>query len=415
MSRWILVQALGTEPGHPVPESGDAVTWKVCGAAAGTSVQTGSLSELGEAARGAAVALLAPAEATLTARVFVPSRQKPKVELALPYLLEDQVAADIETLHFAAGSPDGDGRITVAAVDRNLMSAWCEWAEAQGLGHARLVPENLLSGGCASAWEVVWRPDRARIATDREVFAFTPEDGVTAVRGELEARNAEALPQSLTVVPVAPAEGAPASLAAAAAEYGITLEQAPPVPHWLDALAPHFEPAAAIDLRQGPFARVQDAPGLKRRVAVAAALGAIWFGLECTSLAVENHRMGQAWRQAEEEIQATFQEALPGQEMVNPRHQMEQALASARGNEGDDTFLALLSAAAKHLAAHEIAVDSLRYRDGRLELSLRADSLQGVESMRTGFGDGLTTTLRSADSGEDGVQAQLQIQQETPR
>jgi general secretion pathway protein L len=49
-----------------------------------------------------------------------------KILRALPFALEEQIAEDIEALHFAAGRPAPDGSIPAAAVDREQLEGWLE-------------------------------------------------------------------------------------------------------------------------------------------------------------------------------------------------------------------------------------------------------------------------------------------------
>ena len=61
---------------------------------------------------------------------------------ALPFALEEQVADEIENLHFAPGArrPGGDLPVVVVAHDR--MSAWLDRLRDAGIRPARLVPED---------------------------------------------------------------------------------------------------------------------------------------------------------------------------------------------------------------------------------------------------------------------------------
>ena len=63
----------------------------------------GTLEEAALAVQGRPVIVLVPATETLTTTVDLPIRSGARLNAALPYALEEQVAADVETLHFAAG------------------------------------------------------------------------------------------------------------------------------------------------------------------------------------------------------------------------------------------------------------------------------------------------------------------------
>src|SRR5581483_1760625 len=59
------------------------------------------------------------------------------------YALEEQLAEDLETLHFALGPRQGASRYPVAIVSRARMAEWTGALAAVGLHPQALVPEQL--------------------------------------------------------------------------------------------------------------------------------------------------------------------------------------------------------------------------------------------------------------------------------
>jgi general secretion pathway protein L len=66
--------------------------------------------------------LLIPAESTLTARVFVPSRKPAHIRAAIPHLIEEWTLTNSESLHLSNGERFEDGHVAVTAIDRNYFS-----------------------------------------------------------------------------------------------------------------------------------------------------------------------------------------------------------------------------------------------------------------------------------------------------
>ena len=71
---------------------------------------------------GRRVVAFVPATLVRLATVKVPARQPAKVLQAVPYALEDQVAEDVESLHFAVGTrlEDGSHPVAILARARNV-------------------------------------------------------------------------------------------------------------------------------------------------------------------------------------------------------------------------------------------------------------------------------------------------------
>lgn len=102
---------------------------------------TGTLADAAGEVRERDVIVLAPATEVLTLSANIPAKGA-RLLTALPYALEDQVADDVEQLHFAAGPRDSDGTLPVAVVRHNRLEAWLERLEQAGIEASRIVPEN---------------------------------------------------------------------------------------------------------------------------------------------------------------------------------------------------------------------------------------------------------------------------------
>jgi len=106
---WLIVDQSGAQHGH---------------------IEHGDLQAAAEAAHGKRVIALVPGTNVLRAFVDIPIRNHAKLMQAIPFAMEDQLAGDIEELHFAAGKRDVNGRVPVAAVQRLKMDAWLEQISA---------------------------------------------------------------------------------------------------------------------------------------------------------------------------------------------------------------------------------------------------------------------------------------------
>ncbi len=117
---WIAVDDRGTRRGQP---------------------GSGPLADAAREIRERSVIVLVPASESLTFRVNLPAKGA-RLRAALPFALEDQVADDIEDLHFAAGKREPNGVLTVAVVAKRTLADWLERLADAGIQPARIVPEN---------------------------------------------------------------------------------------------------------------------------------------------------------------------------------------------------------------------------------------------------------------------------------
>ena len=87
------------------------------------------------------VIVLVPAGETSTLTCDLPAKGA-RLRAALPFALEEQVADEIENLHFAPGPRRAAGDLPVVVVAHDKMSAWLTRLQEAGIRPARLIPED---------------------------------------------------------------------------------------------------------------------------------------------------------------------------------------------------------------------------------------------------------------------------------
>lgn len=87
------------------------------------------------------VIVLVPAGETSTLTCDLPAKGA-RLRAALPYALEEQVADEIENLHFAAGPRREGGDLPVVVVAHEQMTAWLGQLQEAGIRPSRMVPED---------------------------------------------------------------------------------------------------------------------------------------------------------------------------------------------------------------------------------------------------------------------------------
>lgn len=96
--------------------------------------------------------LIVPGDQVLLTTANVPSKNARQIAQAVPYVIEEQIAADIEDSFFALGERNSEGDVPVAVIDLALMESWVEKLKALELETTRVVAEfSLLSANEATA------------------------------------------------------------------------------------------------------------------------------------------------------------------------------------------------------------------------------------------------------------------------
>ncbi|MCP5093524.1 MAG: hypothetical protein GY949_21670, partial [Gammaproteobacteria bacterium] len=124
--------------------SNDAVEWMVAddsGTRRSHSV-TGSLADAAKDAGGRPVIVLVPGTEVLTTSVDIPVGRGTRLNAALPFALEENLAEDVEKLHFAAGPRRENGVRPVSVVAREKMDEWLQQLREADINAVQLVAEN---------------------------------------------------------------------------------------------------------------------------------------------------------------------------------------------------------------------------------------------------------------------------------
>ena len=88
------------------------------------NVQSGSLGDAAASAGARKIVVLVPGTAVLLAEPVLPLKSGAKLLQVVPFALEEQMATDVENLHFAVGRRDTRPGTPVAVVSLAQMDAW---------------------------------------------------------------------------------------------------------------------------------------------------------------------------------------------------------------------------------------------------------------------------------------------------
>jgi general secretion pathway protein L len=400
-----------------VPETEEAVaSWLIFDAVAGRVglPQSGPLTLAAALAANRRVIALVPGVEVLLAEPELPVRGSARLAQVVPFALEEQLATDVETLHFAIGRREATRKGTpVAVVTRERMDRWLAY-----LRSAQLNPSALY--------------------IDSTALPTNPGQSVLLIEGDrLFVRHPGELPLVLDAQPLIEAlelanlfvESEPRSVVAYLSQadwssHQVTLDgvrerlanlKVQLLPHGaLPLLANEVVAHPPINLLQGTYAPRTHSAVQWRNWRVAAILFAALVGLNLVGKAIDIWRLGKEERALDAAVAQVFREAMPGeQNAVDARRRMEARLAGIRGSSGagGENLLEVLGGIAQ--AFQQVpgtSIEALSFRGNTLDLKVAAkdvaalDSLQSLAAKR-----GLQAELQSSDARADGVEGRIQI------
>ena len=369
-------------------------------------VQQATLDTILALASGRRVVMFAPGADVRLASVQVPARAPQRILQAAPYALEEQLAEDVATLHFAIGPPGAaDGAHPVAVVARARMEAWLAPLRERNARAEALVPETLsLPVPDAGRWSGLAEPGRVTVRTGAwSGFACAPED--------LGMYLQIADPDSKATLRLFVTRDVEFDFSSA----GRPVELLPGYQGALEVLARHWQPQTSINLLQGAYSEKQDWQRMAQPWRIAGALAVLWLAVAGV------HQGAAAWR-ADRELDAQVASNFARCQQVLPRDCVSEDLMPAvveqqtrlRGAGGASRgpllqMLGTLNAALT--ATPGLTLESLQFREGALYLSLTGTDLQKLEALRAWYGARRDAQLHveAANAGVTGVQIRLKL------
>ena len=338
-----------------------------------------------------------PSDDVRSTLLKVSPEERKHLSKSLPYMMEEQVAEDVEELHFVA-SALGEEQFLVAFTRQDKMA---DWVEQLSFNDSLKVfgPEALclpLEGDecCAvvDGDEVVLRWSDAHGARIDLSLLSTVLDSLAEI------------PSSLVI-------------------YGTDREQVvsqltddqAALVDWRQggwgALLLLTKSAPQVNLRQGSFAPPLPLVkwwGVWKAVAIAASVA---LSLQFVSDVSQFQTLKQQNLELRSAIQDSYRKANPRGAVVDAEKQLDRQIAEFAGEESVTAFTPKLVDVVTATTAESGRVTSINYTSGQLRLNLTAEDFASVEQIRQALERaGLKATLETSSARGDEVRARLRIE-----
>ncbi len=374
--------------------------------------RSGAVADAVPLAAGRRVLLLVPGSEVTLAEPELPLRGGARVAQAVPFALEEHLASDVDALHFAIGNrADGSIGTPVAAVARNLMDRWNDACLAAGLAPQAAYADSAVvpvtGNGCTLLLD-----DNALYVrrANSTPFVLDAEPLDTALDFALGATATDAGTGEHVTCYVSPAVyEANRDLIEGLRPRTTSLQVRLMTDGALPLLAAQAVGAHAVNLLQGPYAARSALAGRLQRWRVPAALAAACLLTFLAGQALSVWKLARAEKRLDAQITEVFQQALPGQPVVDPRAQMQGVLGGA--GSGPGTLLPALSALAQAMGRTPAGkLEAVNLRGDALDLRLVAPSVEVLDGIKQAMArSGIAAELTSATPRGEVVEGRLQI------
>lgn len=361
-----LIIRLGSQPQQPI----SWLVWSASGKeiiASGQLASADELSALSQRLGHRPVVALVPAADVVLSEVLLPSKPNRQIIQALPYMLEEEHAEDIEQLYLALGSCQQRGKEywqQVALCKKVQLEQWVGSLVVAGFQPIQLLPDALLlplhqdgasaielagqwllrqGSWQASSIESGWWPDFLSLANIELIHSYSPWP--TELLQNVQAAEPE-LPLAL--------------------------------------LAQQL-PEQRFSLLQGQYAPKKARNKVWSVWQSSIALGAACLLVYLITLGVQVWQQGQLLQQQRAELVTLYKSRFPAESTRDISRQLARKLQGA-GAVQDASLFSLLNDLQQELAATtNVRLDNLKYdqKTSELRFQAEADSFQRFDNLKT--------------------------------
>jgi len=306
------------------------------------SLEVDKLSELKAEFHTKQVIVLVPSNDCFVTRVSIPTNQRRQQIKAVPFAIEEQLAEDIDDIHFAIGKRGSDQKLPVIAISKHKMEYWLTVLTDAGISATAIFPASALLEAPDDAWSIFNLDDLFIVNQNGNCWSGNADEAAVMLQLSINELEEEEQPAILYWG----SDTAPGWVTG----LGLTISEQH-VQNAEQSLFARYD-ENSINLLQGDY-EIQDdwiaAWSVWRRAAMFAILAIIIkfsaMGLELYSLSSEKQYLKQ-------EITRVYQEVAPGARITAyPERQMRQLLARQQGGGNQSSsFLMMLDQVGESLS-----------------------------------------------------------------
>ncbi len=389
---------------------------------------TGPLAEAVKDVGDRTVIALVPASSVLTTAVEIPIKAGARLRAALPFALEEQLADDVENLHFAAGQRGDNGLLTASVVAHAQMQEWVAALDDAGIVATQMIPENHGLAKIPGTMSLLVAEDQVMFNDGAEsefvMQGVKPSDAL-AVTGALDESESEAgsdldsdsQARGHLLVYCEPSDELKFEHDWNALRHELASVDINLLPDGvLPRLAVTVAAKRGVNLLQGRYGVKVEYGSLIRPWRYAAALLLAFFVFGFIAKGVDYYRLSNEQEVLREQFTQVYRQIRPGDvsEITDPGRYVDAIRGSSGVTVSTDVFLPTLHQLSLALQQNESAeIEAISYRAGIVDVRLTApdvatlDNIQRIVSTSGRF----SASIQSTDQVGDKVSSRIQIRE----
>lgn len=352
------------------------------------------------------VVVIVPSEGVQQRVLQFDAESRKHVLKTAKFELEDELAEDVDSLHFAYGEPGVD-TVELMLTQQTLMQQWLQALQDAEINVVSVLPQRMALPLHDDTWSVLADEQRVTLNQSFEQ-GFSARSRNARLAWDISTRESDALPSQIHLYAESDA-ALQVSVDAMPQALG-SLVQARVAP-WFAGLEWNNLSNAPFNLLQGtfapsiPWARLWEFWRKPMVLLLAVML------LFTVSEYVKNNRLQAENLRLRQAINKVYADTFPGSHISDPQQQMRGKLKSIQADGGGSRFIPLFYKSSEVIAnASGLSLHSVNYdnRNEQMRVEVLAKQFQDIEKLRNALQEvGVLAELANSNSVPDGVRARM--------
>lgn len=399
---------------HYSPEKPDKTVWSIVNndGELTTKISSGSLIDAANFAAGKKVVMLLDSNFMNISRVKLPTKNKQKLLHAIPYALEEQLADEIEDLHFVIASNKTDDHTAVACVAKTQLDDIIRDCAEAGFTLDAILADALCLMANDRQWAILLYDDTVYIHQNSLSAICIERDLYKDLLDHLLSSEKSVAPEKLLLLQLEGSsyDNIEHEKLAQTEIIPVTYNE-----HPLVIFSGHYKNAMPLNLLQQEYKPVSKGNINIKRWRLAASLAALWLVLHLSYLGYQNHQLDISNQELRSQIIATYKASFPdSKKFNNVRFQMETKLDELRsGNRGGNIDLISLLKDSHHAFTNtkDIIIKEISFRNNHMDFTITSTNLKSVELINKKLNTAtLKSEIISSSSENNTVKGSIRIQ-----
>lgn len=355
-------------------------------------------SKIRSLTRGRRVLLIIPNDNVVLTSVKIPSKNKKQLLRAVPFALEDHLAEDIETLHFAIHQKNSGSDTQVAVINRVRLDGYISLLKKNNITAHFVLPQVLTQAIKRDSWSIIQADSNISMRLN-EYYGFSSEAelldlfiqqlDVPEPKLIMSNLSTDKLPEKLREYPFEEIDAGRAFYNGATSALELNL------------LTNFISQKKQSNINWKAW---------RAPLVIASIVVASWVGI----FVWQNSLLQKQQRQLQKSIESIYLSTFPGGRIVDPPQQMASKLARLKKNTGltINSPLPLIADIAPLLKTYkDLTLNEVRYRENKLELVVKAPNITRLETFKKDAVTkaGLEVIINSSTTTANKVEAVLLV------